>query len=161
MIADRDYEALEAVTMSKRILLIQNDDAAATGLLKGLAHSSDASLQVAWVRRRSEGLERLEGIEAILVDLCLPDSLGIETFDRLFRAAPNIPMLVLMGPQDEQTAKRAVQRGAQDYRFRARLDSDLLPRAVGSMIERATYPRRSLRKRSARRSHSIRSGMPS
>jgi CheY-like chemotaxis protein len=50
--------------------------------------------QVEWVRSCSEALERLDGIAAILVDLDLPDSRGIDTFDRLFRAAPRIPILI-------------------------------------------------------------------
>jgi diguanylate cyclase (GGDEF)-like protein/PAS domain S-box-containing protein len=135
----RDYDAHEAIAMSQRILLIQHDEAAAKAILKALAHSSDASFQIEWVKRCSEGLERLDGIAAILVDLYLPDSRGIDTFDRLFRAAPKIPILVLIDPQDEQTAKLAVQCGAQDYLFKARLDPYLLPKALGSMIERAVY----------------------
>ena len=93
--------------------------------------------KVEWVRRCSEGLERLVGIAAILVDLFLPDSRGIETFDRLSRAAPKIPILVLINPQDEETAKLAVQYGAQDYLLKDRLDAYLMPKALGSMIERA------------------------
>jgi diguanylate cyclase (GGDEF)-like protein/PAS domain S-box-containing protein len=105
--------------------------------VEALNNSSDVSFQVEWVRHCCEGLERLEGTAAILVDLLLPDSRGIETFDRLYRAAPNIPILVLIDSQDEDTAKLAVQRGAQDYLFKARLDAYLLPKAVVSMIERA------------------------
>jgi PAS domain-containing protein len=71
------------------------------------------------------------------VDLFLPDSRGIETFDRLFNAAPQIPILVLSGSQDEEIAKSAVQRGAQDYLLKDRLDSYLLPKALGNMVERA------------------------
>ena len=123
--------------MSQRILLIQDDAAAAKAILDALSNSIDESFQVQWVRRCSEGLERLAGTAAILVDLFLPDSRGIETFDRLFRVAPQIPILVLCTPQEEETAKLAVQCGAQDYLFKARLDAYLLPKAVGSMIERA------------------------
>ena len=125
--------------MSQRILLIQDDAAAAQAILDALASSNDASFQVEWVRCCSEGLQRLDGIEAIMVDLYLPDSRGIETFDRLFRAAPKIPILVLIEQQDENTAKLAVQCGAQDYLFKARLDPYLLPKALGSMIERSAY----------------------
>jgi polysaccharide pyruvyl transferase WcaK-like protein len=57
----------------------------------------------------------------VLVDLCLPDSHGIETFDRLFSAAPHIPILVLSALQDEAIGRLAVQRGAQDYLLKARL----------------------------------------
>src|SRR5450755_2868830 len=132
--------------MSRHILLIQDDAAAAKTILDALSNSSDESFQVEWVRRCSEGLERLAGTErreqtasiaAILIDLFLPDSRGIETFDRLFRVAPRIPILILCTPPEEETAKLAVRCGAQDYLFKARLDAYLLPKAVGSMIERA------------------------
>src|SRR5580704_1335307 len=125
--------------MSQRILLIQSDAAAAKAIVDALSHCSDESFQVEWVRRCSEGLERLDGIEAILVDLYLPDSHGIETFDCLFRAAPNIPILLLIDPQHEETARLAVQCGAQDYLFKDRLDAYLLPKTLGTMIERAAY----------------------
>ena len=132
--------------MSQHILLIQDDPADATAVREALLNSSDGSFKVEWVRRCSEGLERLatgrqsngtDRIAAVLVDLFLPDSHGIETFDRLFRAAPQIPILVLSASQDEDIAKLAVQHGAQDYLLKARLDSYLLPKAIGSMVERA------------------------
>ena len=125
--------------MSQRILLIQNDAPAAMAILGALNHPTDECFEVEWVRHCSEALERLGGIAAILVDLYLPDSRGIDTFDRLFRAAPNIPILVLTDPQDEKTAKLAVRCGAQDYLFKACLDVHLLRKAVRSMIARAAY----------------------
>jgi len=125
--------------MSQRILLIQNDAASAKSVIDALANSNDESFKVEWARSCSEGLEKLTGIAAILADLYLPDSRGIETFDRLFRAAPKVPILVLIDPQHEATAKLAVQCGAQDYLFKARLDAYLLPKALGSMIERSAY----------------------
>jgi diguanylate cyclase (GGDEF)-like protein/PAS domain S-box-containing protein len=131
--------------MAQNILLIQDDPADARAVREALINSSDGPFKVEWVRRCSEGLERLarEGTEgtdsvtAVLVDLFLPDSHGIETFDRLFLAAPQIPILVLSASHDEGIAKLAVQHGAQDYLLKARLDSYLLPKALGSMVERA------------------------
>ena len=123
--------------MSQSILLVQDDAVRANAIQDALHGARDDSIQVVWVRRCSEALDSLDGIAAILLDLFLPDSRGIDTFDRVFRAAPNIPILVLIDPQDEDTAKLAVQRGAQDYLFKARLDAYLLPKAVVSMIERA------------------------
>ena len=66
--------------MSHRILLIENDAAAAKAILDALTHSSDEFFEVEWVRRCSEGLARLDGIVAILVDLYLPDNRGMDTF---------------------------------------------------------------------------------
>ena len=134
--------------MFQNILLVQDDASDAKAVRDALIGSSDPSFKVEWVRGCSEGLQRLagegkqakqrtNGIAAVLVDLFLPDSQGIETFDRLFRAAPQIPILVLVASCDEEIAKLAVQHGAQDYLLKGRLDSYLLPKAVGSMVERA------------------------
>src|SRR4030088_1554496 len=116
--------------MTQYVLLIQDDPSDANAVRQALINSSDGSFQVEWVRRCSEGLARLNreetqrtcAIAAVLVDLSLPDSHGIETFDRLFRAAPRIPFLVLSTSQDEDAAKLAVQHGAQDYLLKGRLD---------------------------------------
>jgi diguanylate cyclase (GGDEF)-like protein/PAS domain S-box-containing protein len=123
--------------MIRRILLIQDDEAAATAIIDALQQAPDAGLKVDWVRRCSEALKMLDGIAAILVDLFLPDSRGMATFERLFSAAPNLPILILTDPQNEATARLAVQGGAHDYLFKNRLDAYLLPKAVRSMIERA------------------------
>jgi diguanylate cyclase (GGDEF)-like protein/PAS domain S-box-containing protein len=123
------------------ILLIQDDPADTNAVRTAL----NGSFQVEWVRSCSAGLERLAqerkrrtvAIGAVLVDLMLPDCQGIETFDRLFLAAPQIPILVLSGAQHEELAKLAVQHGAQDYLLKNHLDAYLLSKALGSMIERA------------------------
>jgi diguanylate cyclase (GGDEF)-like protein/PAS domain S-box-containing protein len=132
--------------MSQRILLLIQDDPVDAKLVREALHNSiDGSYKVEWIRGCAEGLGRLarEGsnrgdrIAAILVDLILADSHGIETFDKVFQAAPQIPILVLTCSQDEDIAKSAVQRGAQDYLLKDRLDNYLLPKAIHSMIERA------------------------
>jgi PAS domain S-box-containing protein len=112
-----------------------------------LGHSSDGAFRVIWLHRRCDALDHLADqnrdgkavnpVAATLLDLFLADSTGIETFDRLFQAAPRIPILVLIAAQDEDIAKLAVQRGAQEYLLKDRLDAYLLPKAVRSMIERA------------------------
>lgn len=131
--------------MPQNILLIQEDPSDAKAVREALTHASDGCFLVQWVQRCSQALERLggestqgtESIAAILIDLFLPDSRGIETFDRLFRAAPEIPILILSASQDEDLAKLAVQRGAQDYLLKGRLDGYSLPKALRGMLERA------------------------
>src|SRR5882724_12310438 len=96
------------------------------------------SFDVQWVQLLSDGLERLSkrGIAAVLLELCLPDSEGIKTFDKLFTAAPDVPILILGGNANEALAKEAVGRGAQDYLLPGHLDSYSLPRAQRNAIER-------------------------
>jgi diguanylate cyclase (GGDEF)-like protein/PAS domain S-box-containing protein len=131
----------------QNVLLIQNDDTGAAAIRDALIHSRDAPFLVEWVKHCSDGLKALarkgvqEGrdadrIAAVLVDLSLPDSNGIETFARIFQAAPQIPILVLTTVQDEDVGKLAVRRGAQEYLLKGNLDPCLLPKAVGRMIER-------------------------
>lgn len=135
--------------MSKIILLIQNDPTDAQAVRDALLCTNDGSLRVEWVRHCSEGLERLTRAErqeepgtgriaTMLVDLFLPDSQGIETFDRLFLAAPQVPVLILSAAQHEDVAKLAVQHGAQDYLLKTTLEGYLPPKALSGMVQRAT-----------------------
>jgi diguanylate cyclase (GGDEF)-like protein/PAS domain S-box-containing protein len=119
------------------ILLIESDPAATDKIRAALAAAGGGSFEVEWVHQLSEGLERLSkgGIDAVLLELSLPDSHGIETFDKLFSAAPDVPILVL-GNGNEALAKEAVGRGAQDYLLAGHLDSYSLPRALRNAIER-------------------------
>jgi diguanylate cyclase (GGDEF)-like protein/PAS domain S-box-containing protein len=138
----------KTTVMISRILLIQKDRADAEAIQAALAGSQDPLFRVEWVQQCSAGVERLReyvshqragtrNLDAILLDLSLPDTQGIETFDRLYAVAPNVPILVLTAQQDEAAAKVAVQRGAQDYLLKDRWDAYLLPKVLRSMIERA------------------------
>jgi diguanylate cyclase (GGDEF)-like protein/PAS domain S-box-containing protein len=120
------------------ILLIQNDPAAAGRIGVALAAGDAGSFEVEWVRELSRGLERLskKGIAAVLLDLSLPDSEGVATFDKLFAASPDIPILILAGNASEELAKEAVSRGAQDYLVAAHLDTYSLQRALRNAVER-------------------------
>ena len=106
-------------------------------MLEVPSRPADTRFQVEWVRCCSDALERLSGIAAILVELYLPDRRGMNKFNRLFRAPPSIPILILTVVEPEPEAKLAVQAGAQDYLVKGRLDPYLLPKALVSMLERA------------------------
>jgi len=124
--------------MDHNVLLIEDDPAVARVIQEALADASDDPFIVEWVRQLSDGLERLSkgGMAAVLLDLFLPDSKGINTFGVLSLAAPGVPILVLGGLGDEDIAKEAVNRGAQDYLLKIRLDSYSLTRALHSTIAR-------------------------
>jgi len=131
-----------------------------------LSNSGDGPFKVEWVRSRADGIERLTGrshgkaagagaaaarraaasaphrngaceVVAVLVDLFLPDSSGLDTFAQLFRAAPQIPILILSAVQHEEVARLAVRQGAQDYFLKGHLDDHLLPKTLRTIIERA------------------------
>jgi diguanylate cyclase (GGDEF)-like protein/PAS domain S-box-containing protein len=130
--------------MSRNVLLILADAAEAKAVRRSLADSRDGPFKVEWVSGCGDAIKRLgnqggEDIAAVVVDLFLPDSEGIQTFDQLLSASPHIPILVLSHLQDEDVAKLAVQRGAQDYLLQERLDGYSLPKALNNMLERSTY----------------------
>jgi len=129
------------------ILLIQDDAQSARTVHEALA-SLHWHFHVEWVKTCELGLQQLTalgkqhqqqsvGIAAVLVDLQLPDVNGIDTFTRLYAIAPPIPILILSSLQDEAIAKLAVQRGAQDYLLKTRIDDYLLPKAIAGVIDRA------------------------
>ena len=120
------------------VLLIENDPAVAEKIRAMLGAEGSSSFNVEWVCQLSEGLERLctKGIAAILTELFLPDSHGVETFDKLFTARPDVPILILGGDADEALANLAVGRGAQDFLLPSHLDSYSLPHALHNAIDR-------------------------
>jgi hypothetical protein len=74
--------------------------------------------------------------EAVVLDLGLPDSQGLETLVRVRAAAPQAPIVVTTGRSDEQTAIDSLRLGAQDYVVKGHLDADTLTRALRYAIER-------------------------
>ena len=128
-------------SLPPKILLIENDPAAASLIRAALTENGSGPFDVEWVRQLSDGLKRVQGrgergIDAILLELSLSDSQGMETFDKLFTAAPYIPILILGGKGNEALAKEAVGRGAQDYLLPGHLDGYSLSRALRNAIER-------------------------
>jgi DNA-binding response OmpR family regulator len=79
------------------VLLISDDAADARLIRKALVERAGSEWRLERVRRLTYGVNRLkkEGVAAVLLDLFLPDSQGIKTFDALFEAAPLVPILVL------------------------------------------------------------------
>src|SRR5487761_93962 len=98
------------MTNVRRLLLIDDDPAHAGAFRKALLNANDGLFQGEWVGTLAESFERLgkKGIWAIFLNLCLPDSQGLTTFDKLLQAEPGVPTLVLGGIGDEAIAVEAL-----------------------------------------------------
>jgi len=96
--------------VSTTILLVEDDAADAKLIQEALTGAGGSRFHVERVARLSEALDRLSGkdIEVIMLDLTLPDSQGLEVFDRVFEAAPNALIMVLSTANDEAIANQAV-----------------------------------------------------
>jgi diguanylate cyclase (GGDEF)-like protein/PAS domain S-box-containing protein len=134
--------------MILNVLLIQDDGKDAGIVRDALANNSDQEFQIEWVRSGALGIERLAAlspmhrdgptaISAILVDLLLPDQVGLGIVDSLFAIAPQIPIIVLCSLQDAALAKTAIQRGAQDFLLKEHLNAYVLPKMLAAVMERA------------------------
>ena len=121
-----------------QILLIEDNPRDARLLREMLVDIGDAPFKLEWVDRLSNGLERLAegGIDAILLDLSLPDSHGLTTFTQVYAQAPHVPITVLSGLDDAELAIQAVRKGAQEYLVKGKIDGNLLTRAIRYAIER-------------------------
>jgi signal transduction histidine kinase len=78
----------------------------------------------------------LPGIDAVLLDLSLPDADGETTVTTMLETAPGLPVIVLTGRCDEALELAAVRAGAQDYLAKDGLDEELLRRTLRHAVER-------------------------
>ena len=123
------------------ILLIEDNPGDARLIREMIAEDPEAPFELHCAERLSQGLEFLANKPAglVLLDLSLPDSLGLETFARVYAHSPAVPIIVLTGTDDHTVALKAVQGGAQDYLVKGKLDRELLVRAMQYSIERKRY----------------------
>ena len=119
-----------------KILLIEDNPGDARLIKIYLADETNIDLE--WAESLSKGVELLRKIEfdALLLDLSLPDSHGITTFEKIKKDFPEIPITVLTGLDDREFALDIVRKGAQDYLLKGQVTRDLLTRVIEYSIER-------------------------
>jgi diguanylate cyclase (GGDEF)-like protein len=121
-----------------RLVLIEDNPGDAVLVREMLRSSWPGDFALEHFDRISAARDRLLKASAtcILLDLSLPDAQGLEAVDRVQGFAPDVPIVVLSGLDDEEVALRAVQGGAQDYLIKGRVDDHLVSRSVRYAIER-------------------------
>jgi diguanylate cyclase (GGDEF)-like protein/PAS domain S-box-containing protein len=124
----------------RTLLLIDNDASHVDIFTDALLNATDGPFTGECVKTLAEGIRRLRGREiwAIFLNLSLPDSQGLETFDKLALAVPAVPTLIIAGARDVSVALEALRHGAKDYLLEDHLDRDSFVRAVRNMAERKT-----------------------
>jgi len=121
-----------------RILVVEDNPADADFIRELLPETGPVTFLTESVARLSEALTRLtiNGIDLVLLDLSLPDSQGLPTFQQLRDAVPDIPVIVLTGTDDQELAVAAVRAGAQDFLVKGQFSGSLLTRAIRYARER-------------------------
>ena len=129
-----------------KLLLIENDPEDADLVQEMLAEDRNFSFHVEWVDRLEKGLARLAqgGIDVVLLDLNLPDSVGLETFVKVRMQSAQAAVVILTGSYlDQQWALAAVQEGAQDYLEKSEVKGKMLARILVYAVERKKEEERS------------------
>jgi diguanylate cyclase (GGDEF)-like protein len=129
--------------MSIRILLIEDDYHDTRFIEKLLRESSSASkvgqsYEIVTVTTLQSALDLMveSAFDAILMDLNLPDSSGLESLEKATDTTTDVPVVVITGIDDEETAVKALEKGAQDYLTKGELGGKLLSRSLTYAIER-------------------------
>lgn len=119
------------------VLLIE-DNPGDADLVRLRLVEGKSDVHVNCVPRLSDALASLEvdTPSLVLLDLNLPDSHGAETFRRIRQKAPNVPIVILSGQDDDALATKAVHMGVQDYLVKGDVTSKQLERALRYAVER-------------------------
>lgn len=120
-----------------RVLLVEDNPGDAR-LIQEILKENDSRYEVYVVEDLQGAVEHLKGdsFDAILLDLNLPNSEGVQSLRTAFDICPGTPIVVLTGMTDEELAMRAMQEGAQDYLVKDNVDADLVSRALNYAVER-------------------------
>lgn len=142
--AERMEVASPPGTGRPRLLLVEDNraDAALVGYL--LRDRFDADVyEVIEAGTLAAALASIGGnrFACVLLDLGLPDADGMDTVRAVRAEAPELPLVVLTGHDDEQLGIESLHCGAQDYLVKGQIDGRLLTRAISFAIERARMER--------------------
>lgn len=119
------------------VLLVEDSADDEARLRTMLAEAQQTRFEVECAERLSASSQRLRqgDIDAVLLDLSLPDSQGLETFRETRLCAPAVPIVVLTGTDDRDSGERAVREGAQGCLVKTRVDPRELEHAVCRAVE--------------------------
>jgi diguanylate cyclase (GGDEF)-like protein/PAS domain S-box-containing protein len=131
-------EAQPNAPMSSLRILMVEDNPGDARLVHAMLAEGGQTYDVIQAETLAEALKRAaaEYFDVALLDLGLPDSLGLDTLRRVMAAEPTLPIVVLTGNADEAQALEAIEAGAQDYLIKGWGGSEALRRAIRYAIER-------------------------
>jgi signal transduction histidine kinase len=126
-----------------RLLVVEDDDVFRQFIQAVLTRAGrmGRSIDAMTVASLQEALAAVAGSrpDCILLDLGLPDSQGLETLEALLEAAPDVPVVVLTGAEEDELADQALLAGAQDFLEKALLKPDSLGRSLRHALDRSGW----------------------
>ena len=124
-----------------QVLLVEDSPSDAALLQENLLLSGNRNISIRLAKSLREATDLLKDdrIDAVLLDLTLPDSSGLDTVQWARRICSNLPVIVLTGVDDEKTGIASVRMGIQDYLVKGRADGWTVARAIHYSIERKKF----------------------
>lgn len=121
-----------------RVLLIEDSDIDATFVTRLLTSNPELKFVVDRGATLAEALNllRTSDYDVAMLDLSLPDAIGLESFDQVRALDARLPIVVLTGLNDEEVALCAIESGAQDFMAKGHVTGQMLFRAVRFAIAR-------------------------
>lgn len=120
-------------------LLLVEDNPADAGLITELLEEANPAFVIRQAKRLGEAVSLMQNgatADAVLLDLGLPDSQGLDTFVDFRKTIPEPPLIILSGLDDVHLSMQAVSQGAQDYLLKNQITGELLARSIQHAIER-------------------------
>jgi len=130
--ANSDAQLIDKPKTQRNVLVIEDNVEDFDVISRTLSKAADIDYHVRRAASLSQALEQLtEGRnEVVLLDLELPDSQGLETFQKVRSHAPNLPIVILTGSNDLSATVEAMKQGADDYFVKENPDDESLLRSV-------------------------------
>ena len=121
-----------------KVLLVEDNPTDVILLREALGQDALNTFELTVVERLDSALTTVQKntFDIVLLDLGLPDSQGLETFNQIHQSVPEIPKVILSGLSDEALALQAVHAGAQDYEAKGTAGFASAARAIRYAVER-------------------------
>jgi signal transduction histidine kinase len=120
------------------VLMIEDNPADARLTRELLREADEFAFNLIHAETLAQGMVCLDerNFDAVLLDLSLIDTTGIEGVSKISDKSPNMPIVVLSGQVNQDVAIAALQGGAQDYLLKGQGDGHLIGRTIRYAIER-------------------------
>jgi CheY-like chemotaxis protein len=127
---------------SERVVLLVEDNAGDADLVQEMLEAVEGDryhFHLVHVSRVSQAVDRLgqDDVDVVLLDLGLPDAVGVDALTSLQPHSGRTPIVVLTGREDEALALQCIAHGAQDYLSKADIRPAPLRRSINYAINRA------------------------
>lgn len=124
-----------------KILLVEDNPIDRRFVLQSLRQVTNFSFQLHECSSIEEARASLlqSTFDVILLDLCLPDSEGVETCQQMIAVTPSIPVVVMTATDDQALATEALRCGAQDYLVKGLFPGAAIARVLQYAIDRHQF----------------------